>query len=233
MEYPKIETLWNRDPHDMKLVLAGDLRCEEFGLVDKWLITEKVDGTNVRVVLSQAALYVNPQVSFFGRTDAAQFHPDLSAYLERTFTLDKLVPTFESDEGDLPTEVTLFGEGYGPKIQKGGSYRGDISFRLFDVVVRTTQDWWLNWYGVEDIAEKLEIKTVPVISRDQSLGEAQQNCLDLYSRVASEDNPQPYPGYGLFQEGIVARTDPLLFMRNGHRLMWKLKRRDMGLQKNA
>lgn len=179
MEYPKIETLWNRDPHDMKLVLAGDFRCEEFGLVDKWLITEKVDGTNVRVFLNRdrppEVTHTNgPTVHFGGRTDNAQMPMLLIDFLQRTFP-----DLFLADVFDPGAQVILYGEGYGLGIQNGGGYRPDISFRLFDVVVRDiTRDhnWWLNWPDVQDIAKKLGIETVPVIGQgSMTLGEAVQN----------------------------------------------------------
>jgi hypothetical protein len=120
-------------------------------------------------------------------------------------------------------EVTLFGEGYGPGIQKGGgNYRSDVSFRLFDVNVGNEfcPGLWLNWDSVSDIAQKLGVDTVPVLSTVASLGEVTQ-LVHTFSRTAVEDG-----GKGLTHEGVVARTDPYLLTRYGTRLMFKLKGSD-------
>lgn len=207
MEYPKIETLYERDE---KFRVMDKLRLPEFAAVGRWLVTEKVDGTNVRVFLDS-----DGTVRFGGRTARAQMPTFLLDYLQRTFTADRFDKAF-----DLGVTAILFGEGYGPKIQKGGNYRGDVAFRLFDVLIRGERDWWLNWDNVEDIAEKLGISTVPVLARDVGL-EVALGCLRKGSQVALREG-----GNEVMQEGIVARTDPLLFMRNGHRLMWKLKDKD-------
>ena len=113
MEYPKIETLYERDPSTHKVTDA--IRCPEFGIINSWHITEKIDGTNIRVLYSPGE-----QPQFCGRTGNAQMPKPLEEYLTETFTPDVLAYTF-SELGGI---VTLFGEGYGEKIQKGGgNYR--------------------------------------------------------------------------------------------------------------
>lgn len=216
MEYPKIETLFNRNPEDMKRVVVGDLRKQEFGLVDKWFVTEKVDGTNVRVMLAWDD--GQPFVRFGGRTGAAQMPVVLLDYLTAAFPVERVAASF--DEG---TTAILFGEGYGPKIQKGGGlYRADVSFRLFDVaVIGDQRTWWLLWNNVTDIAEKIGVNTVPVLG-DGISTEAAIALAELPSRTALHDG-----GEGCVHEGVVARTDPTLFMRDGSRLVWKLKGRDL------
>lgn len=227
MEYPKIETLLDRDEGTHKVIPAA-WRLPEFLLPQHWLVTEKIDGMNLRIILHPEAHtdpydhepYSAPHVQFVGRTDDAQLHPDLKAYLEVTFSLEKVAAAFDPN-----TKAILFGEAYGPKIQSGGIYRRDIAFRLFDVVVfgsKSGRPWWLNWSDIEDVAKKLEVQTVPVLLKNASLEEAFELLLKP-SRVAIAESPDKSPPT---QEGIVARTDPLLFMRNGGRVMWKLKVRD-------
>ena len=57
-------------------------------------------------------------------------------------------------------DVILFGEGYGPKIQNGGTYSKEPKFILFDVCI---DDHYLSRANVNDIAEKLCIDAVPVM----------------------------------------------------------------------
>jgi hypothetical protein len=220
MEYPKIETLFERNETTHK-VIEGKFRCPEFYIPGTWLVTEKIDGTNVRIELVQPDdSDPTPQVRIMGRTDVAQMPEFLLTYLQQTFTLDKVEAAFETG-----TRAILFGEGYGPKINNGGNYRKDTSFRLFDVVVfgsKSGEVWWLNHCDVIDIARKLGIDTVPVLAYSVPISDivdavrAKDN-----SRVAKWENDKNMPF-----EGVVARTDPLLLMRNRRRLIWKLKVKD-------
>lgn len=222
LTYPKIETLFERDPVTLKV--TGKLRRPEFDLVKSWLVTEKVDGTNVRVFVDTRWIESIPVTGFRGRTDKAQLPPFLTDELQRLFPDDRVAAAFE--EG---MQVVLFGEGYGARIQKaGGDYREGVSFRLFDVVVRAEQqDWWLTWKDVEDVARKLGIKTVPVLGTDMMLGWA-GSLSTGESRVAIEDRQLSGVDVDVpTREGIVARTEPPLFDRRGHRLIWKLKTRDL------
>lgn len=209
-EYPKIETLYVRDERTHK-VLPDQIRCPEFSLVSHWLVTEKIDGTNIRVHLKHG------EVIYGGRTDAAQLHASLVEWLRTRLSADVVRAAFEPH-----TEAILFGEGYGPKIQKGGGlYRADVSFRLFDVLVVTPErNWWLGWADVCDVANKLAITTVPPLATDATMAEAVE-MVRRRSFVAELDR-----GAGCEQEGIVCRSEPLLLTRRGDRVMWKLKGRD-------
>lgn len=224
MKYPKIETLYVRSKETFK-VLPSELRLPEFGLVRQWLVTEKIDGTNVRVILTP-----DGNVEIRGRTDKAQFNPVVLQTLQDMFPVDQMKEAFEVSDQNTRTTVILYGEGYGEKIQSGGKYRKGQSFRLFDVRVG---DWWLNWDDVEDVAAKLRIKAVPVLTRRQawvptgpivlsSLFFSESGTGRPGSHVTLEDLDKQ----GVQPEGIVARTDPLLFTRRGDRVMWKLKFKD-------
>ena len=211
MDYPKIETLYDRDEKTHK-VRPDRLRCPEFSLISRWHVTEKLDGTNIRVHLAS-----DGAVIYGGRTDNAQLHAPLVAWLQ-TY----LSPQMVSSAFDPGTKAILFGEGYGAGIQRGGGYRPASAFRLFDVLVFPGETrWWLNWPNVEDVAAKLGILTVPVLGRDVSTDEA-RSMVRGPSTAAKEDG-----GTGCEREGIVARTEPILLLRDGtRRLMWKLKGRD-------
>lgn len=222
--YSKIETLWNRNEKTFK-VKPGEFRWPEFALPKAWLVTEKIDGTNIRVGLeapdSPASGETSgaPRVTFGGRTDAAQLQASVVQMLQTLFPVEKVAAAFDAD-----TRAILFGEAYGPRIQKGGClYRSTPSFRLFDVVVfgGDGRPWWLTWENIEDVARKLGVRTVPVLATGVSLEEALAR-LSAKSATAQEDG-----GPGCDQEGIVCRTEPPLFTRAGRRLIWKLKIKDV------
>jgi len=199
-EYPKIETLYDRRP-DFN-VDPTKLRWPEFGMIRWWLVTEMIDGTNVRI-----ALHSDGSVEYGGRTAAAQFPTHLLTYLQATCTPERMQAAFQRNEDGTWPEVIVFGEGYGEKIQNGHRYRRGVAVRIFDVLVG---NWWLNWENVEDVAEKLGVCTVPTLgtfaSRPTCLAELQEvMLLGGNSIVADIESHQRIEA-----EGIVARTDPLL-----------------------
>ena len=208
-EYPKIETVWARDERTKRVVL-GQCRWPEFGAVSRWWVTEKVDGTNIRIGFTESG-----DVMIGGRTDRAQLPSALLSYLLATFTPEKLRGVFDT------TDFTLFGEGYGPKIQKGGgAYRADPSFRLFDVLVG---HWWLEPENVAGVAQSLGVRIAPELGTISTPPTTAGELAAIVDRsiVAAEDG-----GSGCRAEGIVARSFPLMLTRRGDRVMWKLKYRD-------
>lgn len=220
MEYHKIETLFTRDG---KFVVTEELRNPVYGAFKKWHVTEKIDGTNIRVTLTE-----DGKVIFGGRTDAAQIHADLYRHLSETFTPEKMKAALwlPDEAGEpQPTRAVLYGEGYGAGIQKGGGlYRADKSFRLFDVLVN--DKWWLDWANVEDVARKLDIKTAPYMGEWTLEDIVTQVKRGIPSAVAMEDGGQVREA-----EGVIGRTIEPLFDKRGNRIILKLKTSDFGTKR--
>ena len=199
-EYHKIQTIFKRDPENKhKTLLEGQFTLQEFEFLkdNLWVFTEKVDGTNIRIMCKSDG------VTFGGKTEQAQIPATLITRLQEHFVGGH---HFEHD-------VCLYGEGYGPKIQKGGgNYRQDQDFVLFDVKVG---DMWLRRDSVEEIAEKLNIDVVPIIGVG-TVKDMISKCRKGFRSV-----------WGDFQaEGIVARPVVELQTRDGHRIITKLKCKD-------
>ena len=152
-EYNKIETLFERDMEGTKKLIEGKFRNKyvEFLANNKWDFTEKIGGTNIRIH------WDGHKVFFGGRTDSAQIPTNLMYALNDKFMGVVNEELFEQKFGE--TQVTLYGEGYGAKIQKGGGlYREDVGFILFDVLIGDT---WLERENIEDIAKSFNI---PILS---------------------------------------------------------------------
>ena len=209
--YPKIETLFTRDD---KFKITDQLRRPVFADISKWIVTEKVDGTNIRVSMQ----YGTGQIRIGGRTEAAQIHADLVRYLYEVLPHTKMETLFNEDTAP-ETGITLFGEGYGAGIQKGGSYRSDKAFILFDVLVEQGGDaWWQDENTVTDFAKRLGIDRVPILG-EWSLGEIIEKVrVGVPSVVAEHQGPMA--------EGVVGKTRQPLFDRRGNQLILKLKTKD-------
>jgi hypothetical protein len=213
VEYPKIDNLFNRDPDTHKTPSDLGFRAEGVEQIGRWLVTEKIDGMNMRVVWEPDTLAAP---AIYGRTDRAQIPGDLLALMQETFTHDALIEAFRDEADQIPERVVLFGEGFGAGIQSGGHYGPTKQFRLFDVVVNGS---WLSWANVTDVAEKLGIETVPVLHEEASLDYVQVLAEDGASSLLGDGHPKV--------EGVIARTDPYLFTQRGNRVMFKAKVKDL------
>lgn len=204
--YPKIRTVFKRDPNNnYKTLLPGEYSLPEFEYLqgNKWIFTEKVDGTNIRIGYSPEG-----NVEFAGRTNRAQIPQHLHEKLCQLFPPEKMQEFFSG------AYVCLYGEGFGHKIQKGGGkyLLNDVSFVLFDVLIN---DWWLKRDDIEGIAKALSINVVPIIGYG-----------DLTDMVGIVKAKLPSNWGNFLAEGIVARPEVDLLARDGERVITKIKHTD-------
>jgi hypothetical protein len=206
MEYHKIETLFDRDEKTHK-VFPDKLRNPVYGIFKSWQFTEKVDGTNIRVMWEDSKLKIG------GRTDNANIPAELVQLLYEKIDVQLLREEF----GDTP--CIIFGEGYGAGIQKGGGYSKTKQFIVFDVLV--DGKWWLNWENTCDVAASFGLKTVPFIGEMSLEAGIEMVRKGFNSPLALEQTGEIVPA-----EGIVGRTVETLFDKKGSRIIIKLKTRD-------
>jgi len=232
VKYPKINSLFKREggnykPGEFKTLtpekkairnrfIEGDYAQDHFPNIRNWLVTEKINGMNVRCHFTKidgGKWHKN----FLGRTDAAQMPPKLLKHLENQFADDLLSELFSE-----ATEVFLFGEGYGPKIQNGDWYSKEQRFALFDVLINGK--WWMEYDVVREMAKKLDIPTAPMIGIMR-----EQQIID-YVKGSKQCPSSPLSVFAdvsqCKMEGIVARAYPMVLDRNGLPIKFKLKCRD-------
>ena len=206
-EYHKIDTVFERDVNGSKMLIEGAFRNEtvEFLKDVTWQFTEKIDGTNIRI------LWDGHSFIFGGRTERASIPSHLVNRLNDIFNNDIMEEMFEQMFGEK--EVILFGEGYGSKIQKVGSlYREDVDFILFDIMVN---GMYLSRLNVESIANSLGIDIVPIVL-EGSISDAVEFV---------KTHPNSTIGQAPM-EGVVGRPKVEVRDRQGNRLIVKIKYRD-------
>jgi hypothetical protein len=201
-EYPKIQTLFKRD--ERNVIIPSEWSVPEFAFLARcpWRWTEKIDGTNIRLHWNGETVTVG------GRTDNAQVPTTLLSNLAPLLDTERWRAVFPD-----ATDVTVYGEGYGAKIQKGGQYRPDQAVIVFDVLVGR---WWLDDENVADVASRLGFDVVPwqfTGSLDEAWG------LIVAGVLTSE-----WPDARI--EGVVGRPAVDLFNRRGERVMAKAKVKD-------
>jgi RNA ligase-like protein len=206
VEYQKIPSPFMRNtekgPDRNKLIIGQWTSPElEYLATADWVWTEKVDGTNIRI------LWDGHKVSYGGRTDNAQIPAKLLPALDRLFPEEILETVF----GNEP--VLLYGEGYGAGILAGGNYRQDQSFVLFDVRIH---GWWLRRANVEEIGKSLGVDIVPVVHTGSIWWAVEM----MRHGFRTAWNPE------VEAEGLVGTTPVGLLGRDGERLIVKVKRKD-------
>ena len=249
MKYPSIQNLRKRTEDGKKMITGSwAMRAMETFKHSylKWVVTEKVDGTNVRVIYHD-----QERIEFRGRTNRAELHKDLLAHLIGTFcagdeSKDQVVferrdrnSIYERVETTLyvPNQkvvdaiephTILFGEGFGAGIQKGGGYSRTKKFVGFDIW-KMTQDNGGFWYEYDCFKPMFEGLGVPVVHNYNymnyglSLDHIEKAVGDKgYISELAEDKRQPI-------EGVVLRPRRNLYYGDdkfGSRVMVKIKTRD-------
>jgi len=210
-KYPKINSIFKRDKKRKFIIGEWTLPELEYLTMNTWVWTEKINGTNIRVKWWGQVDELDeefPFVEFDGKTDEAQMYSPLIKKLQKTFTVEKMFVPFPD-----PVNVCLYGEGYGAKIEKGGgNYRPDVDFILIDVKI---DQWWLRRGDIEDIAQKLGIDVVPIIG-EGTLWEAIDKTKNGFNSTFGE----------FIAEGMVLKPKVDLMMRDGQRVITKIKYKD-------
>lgn len=206
--YPKIDSIYKRDTRGK--FLFGEFSTPEFAYLagNEWYWTEKVDGTNIRLHIDRVE--DNLTSSIGGRTNNAQIPMKL---LPR---LNQLLDGMNDNLGEMMVErdieaITLYGEGYGAGIQKGGgNYSLSQDFVLFDVRVGP---WWLAYEQVLDVGMKLGLEVVPVVATCNVFEAIELVTGGFKSEWDNVTSP----------EGLVGRPLVPLFDRKGNRITTKVK----------
>lgn len=207
-QYHKIQTMFKREQQKPCRIIEGQWTLPEFAYLkdNTWVFTEKVDGTNIRV------MWDGETVKYGGKTDNAQTPMDLVERLHTLFDSKKELfnTTFVPKEG-VQTAVCFYGEGYGNGIQKGGCYKPTKDFVLFDIKVGNI---WLKREDIECIAQSFGIGIVPIVGKGT-----------LQDGIEMVRNGFKSTWGDFIAEGIVARPEVELNGRYG-RIITKIKHCD-------
>lgn len=201
--YHKIQTVFKRDSSNIIVPWDWTLPELEFLADVPWTWTEKVDGTNIRLHWS------GEEVAIGGRTDNAQVPVELVRNLRSMLNPEQWAEAFKDCD-----DATVYGEGYGPKIQNGGTYASEQSFIVFDVRIG---HWWLRRDDVVSIASQLGFDVVPRFKNHSSLRDAICDVRD--GKIFSF-----WPGVQI--EGLVGTPEVDLYNRRGERIIAKVKVKD-------
>lgn len=255
--YQKINTIWKRDERNK--IMLGEFAIPEIEYLKEniWEITEKINGTNMSIEIMFNQDGSIKDWNIHGKTEAANIPANLLNEMNRlynsmleddklknTFRVEKMNPDTNKLEISYPYKVTIFGEGYGAKIQGGGRYSATPKFIVFDVTIQSSEiseSIYLLRKNVEDICSKLSLDIVYCYGEDYLyaiLGTIEAIAREVYNskNIKKSDYDdmllQEYmfshhaEDENLVIEGFVVRSPLGLKTRNGQNIVFKVKVKD-------
>jgi len=218
MEYPKIQTMFKRDSLTKKII-EGEWTIEVFDYLkdDEWIFTEKVDGTNMRIIYDGFG-----NVEFRGKTNQANLQPNIVEAMQRYKSKDMIekIRTVFDD-----SSVIIFGEGYGKGVQKNGEQYlpESCGFVGFDIYRATSLEdygfgissdgYWLDREKFEIVSKELDIPIVPIRMKgtlNEAIHMVKSGMKSLWGDFTAE--------------GLVGTPKCVLYNSFGHRVITKIKK---------
>lgn len=212
IEYVKIQTVNKRAEDGSKKLIEDTYRDETIEYLKDlpFIWQEKIDGTNISIV------WDGHTVEFHGRTVNANIPSSIVNHLAKLFKTPEAEELFEQKFGD--SKFILYGEGFGTKIQGGGSggqyLEQGVDFALFDVY-SVDSDCWLKRDSVHDIAMAFGLR-----EPDYLFEGTIKNAIEFV-----KTKPKSHIG-NADMEGVVGRPFLELRDRMGKRIIVKVKVRD-------
>jgi hypothetical protein len=219
-KYNKIQNLFKREsekPYNIKPLTFGN-EAIGFLLNANWIVQEKIDGTNVRII------WDGNRITFGGKNtlDPNNLPGRLRIHLEENYGTSEFENVIEQVFGDTP--VTIYGEGYGHKIQQGAGYfpdseDGENQFIGFDVMINGQ---YTSVSNAQDIFAKLDIPFVECAPGTYTIPEL---VLSSIVRIRETEEGEPvfvHDGTNHEIEGYVLRTDYPLYDHRGNRVITKV-----------
>lgn len=209
-KYPKIQTLYLRKEAKKGKASAlkiGEYACDEFANIKYWTVTEKIHGTNLRIIWKDRKLTFKP------KSDNGKFQGTFKEdYLDKIkdnlqFKLNKF---FDNKN------VVIYAEACGGNIQDiGKAYSTNYKLVVFDIKIGY---WWLNYEKIKMVCDNLGLKCVPLISYFLSIDAIEGYVKDYPDSIFAKEKVE--------MEGIVATSYPLMLFRRGNPIKFKLKCND-------
>lgn len=208
-EYQKIESIYRFDQNIKGFVKEYYNPIVEYLENNKWIGTEKIDGTNIRIYWN------GKRFEFAGRTAEAEIPKAILKVLEDKFNYDMEI-VFEQKFGDK--EVYLFCEGYGGKVQ-GHIYDCEEDIIGFDIMI---DNIYLEKETSKQLFNEFGIRFVKQIEFN--------DLLEAIKYVEQNEKSLEHPNCLL--EGLVAYPTKRIYDHLGNRIIIKIKRKDLAKLKD-
>ena len=198
IEYPKMKTLFKLIPSNGKGskwdATNGEILPETASLhylpMEDLVFTEKIDGVNMGIRIDSSVIStIQKRNSICNRENKGEaFYFELG---------DKITEIIYNKNIEELSNVIIYGELCGVKIQKGGNYFADRRFLIFDIY-DLNKNIFFTWDAVKHFSSELGVEHVPEIIYTKDNLDV-ENVKEFVKNLKSFYNPK----YNA--EGIVIR----------------------------
>lgn len=237
--YPSILNIFKRETSrdGRGKIKYGQWTEKEFGFLANcpWIFTEKIDGTNVRIIYDGTLPDDTPMP--LGDTIALRWDIDIPTKLfvagrrhsslpgplfNRLSTI--LLPTLHDDKWRIMfggKRLCIYGEGFGAGMGRGGGNYNPkgVDFIAFDIWMAAPNapngGYWMGRNHTEEICTNLGISVVPIIGGGTLWDAVREVQLGLKSRFGN-----------FYAEGIIAKPEVELRSNKLERIVAKIKHCD-------
>jgi len=188
-----------------------------------WIKTEKVDGTNIRIILTKQTVVIKREILIGSRKLILNTEDKGSKqYMDclKEVNLNKIAEYFK----DVDSTVVIYGEGYGAGVQKGGIYSKEKNFRVFDIRIGEA---YQNFEYVQKVCIDNQLNIVPIVGQAEEIG-----YLECLKSLKNFNETLIKEGDGGKPEGLVYKFEPVLLNKYKERLIFKVKFKDFNEFKN-
>ena len=202
--YPKIDSLYLFD-NTIKKYLPDVYANKSVELLKdcQWYFTEKVDGTNLRLI------WDGYNLTYGGRTLKTNLsNKKRIAYIESNL-VNKDIETI-LEQLFKEKEVVIYGELFGGDVGIA-NYSSEYQFRVFDIWV---DGYWLEYENIVEVANNLSFNVVPIVLK---------GTIEDGVNFVKNTNKSELSETGVF-EGIVGKPIGDFYDRNGERIIVKIKK---------
>ena len=211
-KYKKFDSPFKKDEHFINTPELNQVLPK-----GKWIKTEKIDGTNIRIIFTKMDELGNRDILIGSRKLILNDQDKTSKiYYDciKGVNLYKLKEYFK----DIKSTIVIYAEGYGAGVQKGGIYSKNKNFRVFDIRI---DEAYQDFVYVEKVCIDNQLNIVPVIDEIEEITFGE--CISSLNRL---NNTLMTDGEGGKPEGIVYKFEPVLLNKYKERLIFKVKFKD-------
>ena len=213
----------------------------------QWECFAKIDGTNTKIVflpstgecffggktdnaelgqhskiMPQIIERIAPKLREMFPPETAKFVPEMNdkqqiQYIVKGIPIETPIATGRVEVNLVESPIYIYGELYGPGVQKGGHYGDTLRFAAFDIC---QQGWFVPVGMLTEMCNNLGLDMVPYIGR-MTITEAEDMVSRGFKTMVWEPKDPDY-----IEEGIVARPVVPVKDARGKRMIVKIKYKD-------
>ena len=183
----------------------------------EWIVTEKIDGTNIRIILTKPDEKNKREVHIASRKlilNPSDKNSNQYTDCLKEVNLHKIEEYFK----DVDSTIIIYGEGYGAGVHKGGIYSSKKNFRVFDIRIGEA---YQDFDYVKKVCVDNQLNLVPIVD---TVEEITFDACVLKLKANSETLIKEGTGGKL--EGLVYKFEPPLLNKYKERLIFKIKFKD-------